>query len=242
MTILSKENINGKVILVKNIKGGVGKSWITLQLAHMFSLENKKVLIITSDSQNNVPLFAGIKVSGDEQGIEAWLTNNTGDYTKLRDNLYFISMNNPNIPGSLFHKFTTFMKIVKQSFDYIFIDASPVLSIDTEFVNNSDAVVIPTFLDAVSSQAITKMFKTVDLKKVKAIIPNRVSSRSKVEKEYYQKLANTLVKTEILLTCPIQQSAVIANLIDNGKTVWEVKNTKVAPFKKEFEKVREVIK
>ena len=26
----------GKIILVKNIKGGIGKSWITLQLAHLF--------------------------------------------------------------------------------------------------------------------------------------------------------------------------------------------------------------
>ena len=50
----------GKIILVKNIKGGIGKSWITLQLAHLFATKDNKVLIITSDSQNNIPLFAGI--------------------------------------------------------------------------------------------------------------------------------------------------------------------------------------
>ena len=35
-----------KVILVKANKGGVGKSWLTLQLAHATALRNKKVLII----------------------------------------------------------------------------------------------------------------------------------------------------------------------------------------------------
>lgn len=232
----------GKVILIKNIKGGVGKSWITLQLAHIFSRENKKVLIITSDSQNNIPMFAGVKTAEHTTGIETWLANNTGDYVQLRNKLYFISMNNPNIPGSLLHRFQTFMKIAKENFDYIFIDASPVLNLDKEFVNAADAVVIPTFLDGVSSQAITKMFNTVDIKKIKAVIPNRVSSRNKLEKEYYQKLSNALAKTEILLTCPIQQSAVIAKLIDKGKTIWEVDNIKTAPFKKEFMRVKGVIK
>ena len=232
----------GKIILVKNIKGGIGKSWITLQLAHLFATQNKKILIITSDSQNNIPLFAGIKISEEQKGIEAWLKEDTGDYIQLRNNLFFISMNSSYISEDLHQKFKKFMEIVKERFDYVFIDASPVMNLDLEFVNSSDAVVIPTFLDAVSSQAITRMFNMVDIKKIKAIIPNRASSRSKLEKEYYTKLANALVKTGILLTYPIQQSAVISNLIDKGKTLWEVDNLKVIHFKREFEKVMEVIK
>lgn len=232
----------GKIILVKNIKGGIGKSWITLQLAHLFATQNKKILIITSDSQNNIPLFAGIKISEEQKGIEAWLKEDTRDYTQLRNNLFFIAMNNSYISEDLHQKFKKFMEIVKERFDYVFIDASPVMNLDLEFVNSSDAVVIPTFLDAVSSQAITRMFNMVDIKKIKAIIPNRASSRSKLEKEYYTKLANALVKTGILLTYPIQQSAVISNLIDKGKTLWEVDNLKVIHFKREFEKVMEVIK
>lgn len=230
------------IILVKNIKGGVGKSWITFQLAHLFAIQSKKILIITSDNQNNIPLFAGINFKNNKKGIESWIVENKGDFTKLRDNLYYISINSPAISGSLHHKFLKFMQIAKEKFDYIFIDASPAMNLDTEFINVADAVVIPTFLDAVSSQAIIRMFKLVDIKKIKAIIPNRVSSRNKLEKEYYQKLANTLARTEILLTCPLQQCAIISQLIDKGKTIWEVNNMKVAPFKKEFLQVMEVIK
>ena len=32
-----------KVILIKANKGGVGKSWITLQLAHALALKDKKI-------------------------------------------------------------------------------------------------------------------------------------------------------------------------------------------------------
>ena len=43
------------IILVKNNKGGVGKTYITLQLAaHKALIKNKKTLILTSDSQNDV--------------------------------------------------------------------------------------------------------------------------------------------------------------------------------------------
>ena len=51
------------VVLVKNNKGGVGKSWIALQLAAYKALrKNEKVLILTSDSQNNILNYSGTKV------------------------------------------------------------------------------------------------------------------------------------------------------------------------------------
>ena len=53
----------GKVITIKNNKGGVGKTFITTQLAAGLAYGDKKVLILTSDPQNNVFnfLFKGDK-------------------------------------------------------------------------------------------------------------------------------------------------------------------------------------
>lgn len=48
-----------KIILIKANKGGVGKSWIALQLAHGMSRLGKKVIILTSDSQNNILDYSG---------------------------------------------------------------------------------------------------------------------------------------------------------------------------------------
>ena len=65
------------VVLVKNNKGGVGKTWIALQLAGYKALiENKKTLILTSDSQNNILNYSGIKIQDvNKKGLEDMLEN-----------------------------------------------------------------------------------------------------------------------------------------------------------------------
>ncbi|MGB6128639.1 MAG: AAA family ATPase, partial [Psychrilyobacter sp.] len=57
-----------KIILFKNNKGGVGKSLLCFWTAHILSTLSKtsddkknKVLILTSDSQNNIMQMAGTK-------------------------------------------------------------------------------------------------------------------------------------------------------------------------------------
>ena len=44
----------GKVIIIKVNKGGVGKTFLTVQLGAGLASIGKKVLILTSDSQNNI--------------------------------------------------------------------------------------------------------------------------------------------------------------------------------------------
>ena len=183
-----------KVILVKANKGGVGKSWLTLQLAHATALKDKQVLIITSDSQNNIPRFAGIKENNFENGLEYWITKKNGTYLELRDNLYYIPLTTMNIPDKDIDNFRDFIKVIKKLFDYIYIDATPVLNLDDIFLEVADQIVIPTFLDSVTTSSITNMLRKAEYSKIKAIIPNR-ATRCKVEKEYYKKLVETLVDT-----------------------------------------------
>ena len=84
----------GKIITIKNNKGGVGKSWITLQLAHLAALCNeelKDILIITSDSQNNILNYAGLD---DEfnSGLDSWIQKGDGELIRLRKGLYYIPL------------------------------------------------------------------------------------------------------------------------------------------------------
>ena len=146
-----------KVILVKANKGGVGKSWLTLQLAHATALRDKKVLIITSDSQNNIPRFAGIKDSNFKEGLEYWIKNKTGTHIELRNNLSYIPLTTMSIPNEDIDKFKNFIEVIKSIFDYIYIDATPVLNLDDIFLEVSDQIVIPTFLDSVTTSSITKI-------------------------------------------------------------------------------------
>lgn len=47
----------GKIISVVNNKGGVGKTTITVNLAHALAMQGKKVLIVDVDSQCNSTSF-----------------------------------------------------------------------------------------------------------------------------------------------------------------------------------------
>ena len=229
-----------KVILVKANKGGVGKSWLTLQLAHATALRDKQVLIITSDSQNNIPRFAGITETNFKEGLEYWIKNKNGSYIELRKNLFYIPLTTMSIPDKEIENFKSFIEAVKKAFDYVYIDATPVLNLDDIFLEVADQIVIPTFLDSVTTSSITNMLRKAEYNKIKAIIPNR-ATRCKIEKEYYKKLVETLMGTSIFVACPISQSAIISRLIEEGKTLFDKTKYNSSKFRATIERALEVL-
>ncbi|MGL6063880.1 MAG: ParA family protein [Fusobacteriaceae bacterium] len=212
-----------KTILIKNNKGGVGKSWITLQIAHGLSLiTDKKVLILTSDSQNNILNYSGISCDYNK-GLEDWLELGVGEKINIRESLQFIPLTCDFIKKIHQEKFDNFIQKLKNEYEYILIDSSPVLTLDKCFMDIADEIIIPTFLDNVTTHSIFNMLEKIDKNKIAAIIPNKFS-RTKIEKLFYTELSNTFKNTNILLTVPVAQSAFIGALIDRGKTIWETRN------------------
>lgn len=198
------------IILIKNNKGGVGKSWITLQLAAYQALtKNKKVLILTSDSQNNILNFAGITRDTSKGGLEDLLENKKYEITKLRPNLFFLHLQGYKIKNTFEKKLKEEIKNLKNEFDYILIDGSPVMKLDDIFIEISESIVVPTFLDSVTTNSILTMIKNVEFSKIRAVVPNRVG-HSKIETEYYKFLDEHLSNSGIFLSFPISQTAVIS--------------------------------
>ena len=216
------------IILVKNNKGGVGKTYITLQLAaHKALIKNKKTLILTSDSQNDILKFAGIKVDDTSKfGLEDFIEGKSYKIKKLRENLFFLHLQGYKIKNSFDEAFKKAIKLLKEEYDYIVIDGSPVMGLDNLFIQVSDYIVIPTFLDNITTHSVLSMLKKVDLNKVKAVVPNR-TGRTKLEKEYYDFLNKKLGVQGIYLSFPIPQISLISKLIDNETLLWESKSKKL---------------
>ena len=226
------------VVLVKNNKGGVGKSWIALQLAGYKALiENKKTLILTSDSQNNILNYSGIKIQDvNKKGLEDMLENKGYSLTQLRPNLFFLHLQGYKLGKNLDEKFKTKINELRKDFENIVIDGSPVLGLDEIFIEIADHIIIPTFLDSVTSQAILNMIKNTEISKIRAVIPNRVG-RTAVEKKWYSFLKEKLVRTGIQLAVPIAQSSIILKFIEKGTLLWESRSQKVNEIKSVFEKI-----
>lgn len=227
-----------KVILFKNNKGGVGKSLLCFWTAHALTSvvkknnsEFHKVLILTSDNQNNILQFAGIK-NKYGHGLEKYIETGSGELIRLRENLMYIPMTSTKIHKNFENKFNNLIEIFKKQYDFVFIDGSPVLEIDEIFSKAADKVMIPTFLDTVTTTGVTKLIKNVGVNKVALVLPNR-TGRSKLEKVHYKELKKILDGLEIGITKPIYQTTKIMNLTEKNKTIWETKSS-------QYEEIRNV--
>lgn len=230
----------GKVILFKNNKGGVGKSLITFWTAHAITSqilkddntgEKHKVLILTSDCQNNILGYAGIK-NDFGLGLESYIENGSGELIRLREELMYIPLINTEIKKSFKPKFKKLINNFKKQYDYILIDGSPVLKLDKIFAEISDLVVIPTYLDFETTKGIFKLTSEIETE-VACIVPNRVG-RSRIEKEYFEKLKDGLEGTSTIVTNQILQTAKVTKLIEKGKTIWETKAANTNDIKQVF--------
>ena len=225
------------VVLVKNNKGGVGKSWIALQLAAYKAFQNEKVLILTSDSQNNILNYSGKKIKDtNKKGLEDLLEGKNYELTKLRPNLFFLHLQDYKVKGNLDEKFKKQINILKKEFKHIIIDGSPVMNLDNVFVDVAEHIIVPTFLDSVTTNSILNLLKKTDISKIRAVIPNRVG-RTKIEKDFYTFLKNKLTRSGVFLSIPINQSSIILKLIENGTLLWERRSQKLDEIKNVFVKV-----
>ena len=225
------------VVLVKNNKGGVGKSWIALQLAAYKAFQNEKVLLLTSDSQNNVLNYSGIKIEDtNKKGLEDMLEGKNYELTKLRPNLFFLHLQDYKVKGNLDEKFKKQISILKKEFKHIIIDGSPVMNLDNVFVDVAEHIIVPTFLDSVTTNSILNLLKKTDISKIRAVIPNRVG-RTAIEKNFYTFLKDKLTRSGIFLSVPIAQSSIILKLIEKGTLLWERKSKKLDDIKNIFIKV-----
>ena len=225
------------VVLVKNNKGGVGKSWIALQLAAYKAFQNEKVLLLTSDSQNNVLNYSGIKIEDtNKKGLEDMLEGKNYELTKLRPNLFFLHLQDYKVKGNLDEKFKKQISILKKEFKHIIIDGSPVMNLDNVFVDVAEHIIVPTFLDSVTTNSILNLLKKTDISKIRAVIPNRVG-RTAIEKNFYTFLKDKLTRSGVFLSIPINQSSIILKLIENGTLLWERRSQKLDDIKNVFIKV-----
>ena len=225
------------VVLVKNNKGGVGKRWIALQLTAYKAFQNEKVLLLTSDSQNNVLNYSGIKIEyTNKKGLEDMLEGKNYELTKLRPNLFFLHLQDYKVKGNLDEKFKKQINNLKKEFKHIIIDGSPVMNLDNVFVDVAEHIIVPTFLDSVTTNSILNLLKKTDISKIRAVIPNRVG-RTAIEKNFYTFLKDKLTRSGVFLSIPINQSSIILKLIENGTLLWERRSQKLDDIKNVFIKV-----
>ncbi len=224
----------GEIIQIKVEKGGIGKTFIASNLAHLLALLEYRVIILSIDSQNNVYSIFN-KVNQRIKGsLKKSILSNEIYKIKLRENLDFIPIElylSPNILKEV----PAFLRKLKKNYDYIIIDSLPALKVDNIFLENSDKIIIPAHGDKMTLQGIISIIKE-HREKIHSIIFNKYIN-TKINREYYMEIKEICKNSGIYISKPIKNNAFIAELIEKGKTIWESRAKKIIETQEIFKDI-----
>lgn len=224
----------GEIIQIKVEKGGIGKTFIASNLAHLLALLEYRVIILSIDSQNNVYSIFN-KVNQRIKGsLKKSILSNEIYKIKLRENLDFIPIElylSPNILKEV----PAFLRKLKKNYDYIIIDSLPALKVDNIFLENSDKIIIPAHGDKMTLQGIISIIKE-HREKIHSIIFNKYIN-TKINREYYKEIKEICKNSGIYISKPIKNNAFIAELIEKGKTIWESRAKKIIETQEIFKDI-----
>ena len=160
-------NKNGKIISISSVKGGVGKTTMTTNLAGIYYMMKKKVLIIDADFYSGgVSVWLDIRNKKDIFMMCDSLSNNR--YSNIKD--YVVSYNNGIDVLASPHDPRCALKIDSQYIPMIFEFAKreyDVIIVDTNHIMNEVNLMI---LDNVYSSLFIVTNDLIDLKNMKSII------------------------------------------------------------------------
>ena len=224
----------GEIIQIKVEKGGIGKTFIASNLAHLLALLEYRVIILSIDSQNNVYSIFN-KVNQRIKGsLKKSILSSEIYKIKLRENLDFIPIElylSPNILKEV----PAFLRKLKKNYDYIIIDSLPALKVDNIFLENSDKIIIPAHGDKMTLQGIISIIKE-HREKIHSIIFNKYIN-TKINREYYKEIKEICKNSGIYISKPIKNNAFIAELIEKGKTIWESRAKKIIETQEIFKDI-----
>lgn len=160
-----------KVISISNQKGGVGKTTTTGAIAAGFRQKGYKVLCVDLDPQSNLSFSSGAETE-DCPTIYEILKGEAKITFSIQKVPSFDIISSNILLSGIELEFTQTgrefllkeaLGLVKDKYDYIFIDTPPALSILTvNAFTASDYIVIPMLADIFSLQGIAQLSETIE--------------------------------------------------------------------------------
>lgn len=219
----------GKIITVKNNKGGVGKSTISKNIAHGLALLENKVALITSDAQNDSLILLG-KWFEDEKGLKHHIQTGEDVKIKIRENLDYYPVETDIFGNNLKKKIAGAFDEFRKQYDYIVVDCAPVFNVLNDVILDiTDEIIVPIKLDKLSTAGIMRLIGKAEGEKISMVVPNLMRN-TKLNKEYYESLREFFSETGVVLTEAIPESVIEETLSEKGKSIFETGAKKAVPL------------
>jgi chromosome partitioning protein len=163
-----------KIIAVINQKGGVGKTTTAVNLASGIGILGKKVLLVDADPQGNATTGYGVSKREVEASSYDLLTTGAGAKAAiLKTEFKNVSLipANINLAGAEVelisipkreNQLKTALSLVKDEFDYIFIDCPPSLGLITiNALTAADTFLVPMQCEYYAMEGLSQLIATV---------------------------------------------------------------------------------
>lgn len=164
----------GKIISIVNQKGGVGKTTTSVNLAAAIGIVGKKVLLVDADPQGNTTSGYGInKKSVQVSSYELLIGKGKTEQAIIKTEYKNVDI----IPASIDlaaaevdlieidHREAQLkmaLSVVREKYDYIFIDCPPSLGLITiNALNASDTVLVPIQCEYFALEGLSQLMATV---------------------------------------------------------------------------------
>ncbi|WP_036942381.1 ParA family protein [Pseudobacteroides cellulosolvens] len=237
-----------KKIAVINNKGGVGKSTVSVQIAHGLALKGFKILLIDLDGQNDSSMFLGF-TQDDYKNTFFDLINNRNCCTieeciiSARENLDLLPSMHIEQINSQFHRISRIDLVLNEllagleslRYDYVIIDCGPQRTkINDAVLCYVDNIVLPVQVEAASVRAIGNIYEyladlRLDPDMISLVIPNMFDQRTNDSKENLEFLKEFFSNSNILSE-PIHRRIKLTEAGKLGKTVFEFDNVAANQF------------
>lgn len=170
-----------KVIAVCNQKGGVGKTTTAVNLAASFAALEKKTLLIDMDPQGNASQGLGFMESQETdihevldmadnpdnmtlENLKPAIADTTLDFLKVITSGPDLAVMEIELVNAMSreHRLERVIKVLKEEFEFIIIDAPPSLNLLTlNVLTAATSVLIPVQCEYYALQGMTELFKTI---------------------------------------------------------------------------------
>lgn len=168
----------GKIMVIANQKGGVGKTTTAINLSASLAIHGMKVLVIDSDPQGNCTTGLGIDKTNVTNTVYQLMIGecsiNDCIEKSVVDNLYVVP-SSVELAGADIeligledreHILESHIKEVKDDYDYIIIDCPPSLNVLTvNALTAADSVLVPIQCEFYALEGLSQLIYTIKLVK-----------------------------------------------------------------------------